>query len=89
MRRLTSKSLRQQHNIMRVKYNNGGGIDPTKLSPEARKRLIAQLQAELAAAKSSRYASVEDKNRDVQSLTRRLNEAQGAGGVKQQPQKQD
>jgi len=73
---------------MKVKYNQGGelaavdGIDPTKLSPQALSKYTKQLEAELNAAHSSRYASEEQKQSDINSITRRLEAAKAAGPKK-------
>jgi len=50
----------------------GGDVDLKKLSYGDKKELYRKLNAELNAAKSSRYASVKDQERDVASLERRL-----------------
>lgn len=54
------------------KYSQGGTIDPTKLSPEKRRQYLDQLTAELAAAKRSRYATVEAKEKDVKQLENKI-----------------
>ena len=54
------------------KYSQGGKIDPTKLSPEKRRQYLSQLTAELTAAKRSRYATIEDKQKDIKSLEQKI-----------------
>lgn len=49
-----------------------GELDLKKLSYGDKQKLYKSLNAELNAAKSSRYASVKDQERDVASLERRL-----------------
>ena len=66
------------------KYELGGGIDPTKLSPEKLAQYTRQLQAQLNAANSSRYATQEQKKADIDSITKKLMAAKAA---KNQPQK--
>tara|TARA_R100001509_G_scaffold94841_2_gene54953 strand:+ start:5437 stop:5667 length:231 start_codon:yes stop_codon:yes gene_type:complete len=66
------------------KYELGGGIDPTKLSPEKLVEYTRKLQAQLNAANSSRYATLDEKKADIANITKKLMEAKAA---KTQPQK--
>jgi len=73
---------------MKLRYKQGGkheadgGIDPTKLSPQALNRYTRQLQAELNAANNSRYVSLEQKEADIASITKKLNAAKAAAPKK-------
>jgi len=63
------------------KYSQGGTIDPTKLSPEKRREYLRKLTAELNAAKGSRYASVEDKKKDIAQLEKKIVAVKKAGST--------
>ena len=73
---------------MKLRYKDGGkhevdgGIDPTKLSPQSLARYTRQLQAELNAAKNSRYVSSEQQEADIANITRKLIAAKAAAPKK-------
>ena len=60
----------------------GGTIDPTKLTPEQKRSALRQLNMELNAAKSSRYASISDQEKDIASIQARIKQLTAAAAPK-------